>query len=53
MHIVADDPAFVGTLTTAVSPLLTPLLTVAGAGLTIGVGILGLRKGWGLIRKFF
>lgn len=43
----------VETITDAIADLGPDLLLVAAAGLTIGVSILGLKKGWGLVRKFF
>lgn len=47
-----DDPTFVDTITDAVAGLSGQLLTVAAAGLAIGVAIFGLRKGYGVVRSF-
>ena len=42
----------VATITAAVADLQDDLLAVAGVGLTIGVAIFGLRKGYSLVRSF-
>ena len=42
----------VSTITTAVSGLGPDFLTVAGLGLTIGVSLFGLKKGWRLVKSF-
>lgn len=44
------DP--VATITSATSDLGSQLMGVAGAGLTVGVGVFALRKGWSLLRGF-
>ncbi len=40
----------VATITSAVGTLGADLLTVAGIGLTIGVSLFGLRKGWRVVK---
>jgi hypothetical protein len=45
------DPASV--ITPAGSALKSDLLAVAGAVAVLGVVILGVRKGWGLMKRFF
>lgn len=42
----------VATLTTALADLGPDLLAVAGLGLTIGVSIFGLRKGYKVVKGF-
>jgi hypothetical protein len=42
----------VAAITTATTGLQADLLTVAGIGLGIGVAVFGLKKGWGLLKRF-
>ncbi|MGV1037947.1 MAG: hypothetical protein ACOYD0_13115 [Candidatus Nanopelagicales bacterium] len=42
----------VAVITAAVEDLGPDLLIVAGLGLAVGVSIFGLKKGWGIFRKF-
>lgn len=50
MPAIAGDP--VTTITTATTSLQDNLMQVAGAGLTVGVAVFALRKGWSLLRGF-
>jgi type IV secretory pathway VirB2 component (pilin) len=45
------DPASV--ITPAASALQGDLLAVAGAVAVLGIVILGIKKGWGLMKRFF
>lgn len=50
---MAADPTVVGTITDGLSDAKGDLLGVAAVGLGIGASILVLRKGWGLVKRFF
>lgn len=50
MDVALNDP--VSTITTATTSLQDNLMQVAGAGLTVGVAVFALRKGWSLLRGF-
>jgi hypothetical protein len=41
-----------GVITDATSGLQGELMTIAGAGLIVGVALFGLRRGWSVIRGF-
>lgn len=45
------DPASV--ITPAATSLKSDLLAVAGAVAVLGIVVLGIKKGWGLMKRFF
>jgi len=48
-----STPTAVSTVTTGVAGLSDNLLQIAGVGIGIGAAVLAVRKGWGLVKKFF
>jgi len=50
--MIATAPTPVSTITDATTDLQSQLLSVAGAGLVVGVAVFALRKGWSLLRGF-
>ncbi|MFT4288687.1 hypothetical protein [Nocardioides sp.] len=48
-----STPTPVSIITDGVDGLSDNLLTIAGVGVGIGAVVLAVRKGWGLVKKFF